>query len=101
MLKPGAHLATSLVAQAAAEPRNVVRVGDDDAAFAGRDLFVGVEGEGRRVAKATELRSPESSSQSLARVVNDFQAVSVGDVLNGVPVRRVAEDIDRHDRFSA
>src|SRR2546430_2386578 len=59
MLKPGAHLAASLVAQTAAEPRDVVRVGDDDAAFAGRDLFVGIESEGCRVAKATEPRSLE------------------------------------------
>jgi hypothetical protein len=101
VFEPGAHLGPALVAKASAKFCRLPIVGYDYSALAGRDLLVGIERKSRRVSKSSQLAAPEFGSQSLTRVVDNFQPVLLGDPKNLIPIRRMPEDVDRHNRFSA
>ena len=72
-------------------------VGHDHAALAGRHLLVRVEGEGPRAPERPDRPASQGRADRLAGVVDQQQAVSVGDLLDRVPVGRVPEHVDDHD----
>ena len=74
-----------------------VVVGRDQAALAGRHVLRAVQAE-RAVPEAADPSAPELGAVRLAGILDDRQAVTVGDGHDRLDVGRQAEQVDRADR---
>ena len=101
VLEPARRLEAALVAQRDQQLVLVLRPGRDRPALAGRHLLVRVEGPDRRMAVRAERPPFVARPQSLARVLDERQAVLVADRAQLVELAWVAEDVDRDDRLRA
>src|SRR5918992_76712 len=91
----------SLVPHADDQLPRLLVVGGDDAAFARRDLLVGIEAEDRRHAVAADGNALVLGAKGLRGVLDQRQAVPLRDRAQLVELARVAEDVDRDDRLRA
>src|SRR5215207_1658204 len=101
MLEPGAHLVAALVGHAAAQGLHLVPVGNDYTALTGGHLLVRVETKRPASTYRAGLTTPVLRPNTLARIGDNLQPVPVGDLLYGVPVGRVAEDIHGENRLGS
>ena len=92
VLVAGAH---AVVAQQAQPVRDVVVVGGDHAAFAGRDVLRRVEREGRHP-EAADAPAVDGRAVSLGRVLDDRGTVPPGDRRDRRHVGRLAVEVHRH-----
>ena len=97
MLEPGIAGGAALVAQGAHETGGLVIIGDDDAALAGGDLLVGVEGVDAIIAQAPGLAALVFRAERFTRILDDRQAIDRGNLVDGVHIGGLAEHIHRQD----
>src|SRR5882757_10232254 len=75
-----------------------VRVGGyEDAAFAGGDLFVGIEGERGGVAEGSNFFPAHFGAQGFAGVFDYSEFVAAGNLTDGVDFCGIAEGVDYED----
>ena len=101
VIEPAAAVRASLVAQALDHLPRVLVVGRDHAAFARRHLLVRVEGPDGVLAVRAKVLTLVQRAERLAGVVDQGEAVLVGDRLQLGQLARVAEDVHRDDRPGA
>ena len=97
MLEPVAGVGAALVGERAQLPGERGVVGRDHAALARRHLLVRVEGEDRGVARAADAAAAVLAADGLAGVLDDREAVLLGDRAERVHVARVAEHVHGQD----
>lgn len=95
------HAVAALVAEGAAHRGEVGVVGDDHAAFAGGDLFVGVEAEDSAEAEGADLAFSGCAAEAFAAVFDEGEVVFFGECFLGVHAGGVAEGFDGDDGFGA
>ena len=103
MREPAHAGVAALVAHGDAQPRYLVIVGNDDAAFACRDLLVGIESVQPAVAERAG-HFPFSSvfdhgADGFAGVLDDGEVVLSGHFHDSHHIDRHAESVHRHDGF--
>ena len=86
------------IAQAAGARGERVVVGQQHAALAGRQQFVGVEAERARVAEAATAPTLVRCAVGLGGVLDDCQSVPLRHVEQGIHIHRVPIDVHGHDR---
>src|SRR5690606_15997182 len=77
----------------------VMVVGDEDAALAGRDVLAGLEAERAEIADRADRLALPGGSPCLAGVLEDRDAVLLRHLEDAVHVRRLAADVNRDDRL--
>ena len=88
------------VAQHAHRLRLLVVVGDDDAALAtGAEVLARIEAEAAGQADAAGARASIFSAVRLAGILDDGNAVALGDRRDRVHVGHLAVEMDGHDRL--
>ena len=97
VLQPLARMGTSLVALCPGERGDPGALGDDNAAFTGSDLLVGVKREHPRVTQRPHLAPLVFSPNGFTCIFNHPQAMLPGDIENGRQVGRVPEGMYRQD----
>ena len=98
MHQPVAVVRPALVDDAAQLAGDVLVVGRDRAALAGRQLLVRVEAVDRGIAVGADSGAVDAGAQRLAGVLNDRHAGRRGDLVDPPDLARVAEDVHRKDR---
>src|SRR5450631_3412783 len=94
MLKPIVALIAALVAKSPDAPGKRLVARNDDPAFAGSDLLVGVKREDAGVAHGTNPTAAVLCPDGLAGILNHQQPVPLGDFENGRHLRRNSERMD-------
>ena len=94
VVEPAAAVRPALVAEALEQAPGLLRPRRDHAAFAGRDLLVGVEGEDRVLALRADRPPLVDRAERLAGVVDQRDPVPFADRLQFFQLARVAEDVD-------
>ena len=99
VLEPAAAVGATLVAKALEQAPLVLGVGRDDAALAGRDLLVRIEGEHRGGTVGANGRAAIAGAERFAGVLDERQPVPLGERAQRLELTRVAEDVDGDDRL--
>jgi len=97
--EPTATRVAALVAEGAAHVGEFFVVGDDHAAFAGGDLFIGVEAEDADAAEGADLAAFVGTAEAFAGVFDEGDFVAGGDGGDFVHADGVAEGFDGEDGF--
>ena len=85
-----------MIAQREQAERLVVVIGEDGAAVAiAAERLGGIEARRRISSKRTDLAPSEARAEALGRVADHEHAVRLGDLVDGIVVRRLAVEIDR------
>src|SRR4051812_721219 len=79
----------------------VVRIGGDHAALAGRDRFIGREREAARVTKRAQRPAAVARAERLGGIAYEKEAVLGAQRRQGVVVRAAAVHVHRHDGLGA
>ena len=98
VLQPSAVVGAALVPEALQQPPILLVVRGHDAALAGRDLLVRVEGEDGGRAVGADAGSPILRAERLTGVLDQGQPVPLAELAQRLELARVAEDVDRDDR---
>src|SRR5690242_12657776 len=98
MLQPCGVRPTALIAHALTKLRQSFIVGNDHAAFAGCNLFVGIEGKHSGSPEGTEGTCSNTRAESLAGVFEHMQSSLASRLHDRLHLTGPAEDVNRHDR---
>ncbi len=101
MLEPAAVIGAPLIAERAQQSPRLFGVRRDHPALAGGDLLVRIEGERRVDPVRTDRLALVLGAEGLARILDEHEAVLVGDRAQLVELARVAVDVDADDRLRA
>jgi len=94
--EPGLAFA-ALVSEGAAGLGEAFIVGDDHAAFAGGDLFIGVEAEDASAAEGADHAFAGASAEAFAGIFDEDDLVFLGELFEFGDAAGVAEDFDADD----
>ena len=99
MLQPRVAGRAALIAQGAHEVRGLVVIGDDDAAFAGGDLFVRVKREDAVLTHSACRFAFVRCTEGFAGIFDNGETVFTRHCVDGVHVGGLTEDVDGEDGF--
>ena len=93
-------LERAVVGEQAGVPGEIVVVGDDGPAVAvGAEVLAGIEAERPGDAERPRLLALERREMGLGAILDEMEPVLVADRLDGLDVRRLAEEMDGDDRL--
>ena len=101
VVEPAAAVGAALVAEADEGAPGLLVVRRHDPALAGRHLLVRVEGEDGVDAVRADDPALVLGAERLARVLDQDEAVPLGELAERVELARVAEDVDGDDPSSS